>query len=137
MLDLPMLLKGESSETKFSRSTKKRCHVEDYDGNCTKRRQLGFFPWQSVDSTSKNSALAPNEVDFKSEAFRRMQNLKLLLVNNVKVSGCYEDFPKNLVWLSWRGFPLKSIPVDFYLENLVVLDMRNSSLQHVWKGTRV
>ncbi|CAL9009303.1 unnamed protein product [Prunus brigantina] len=65
-----------------------------------------------------------------------MHNLELLLLDNVKVSGDYEDFPKKLIWLCWRGFPLKSIPEKFYLENLVGLDLRNSSLQHVWKGTR-
>ncbi|CAL2244438.1 unnamed protein product [Prunus armeniaca] len=65
-----------------------------------------------------------------------MHNLELLLLDNVKVSGGYEDFPKNLIWLSWRGCALKSIPTNFYLENLIALDLRNSSLQHVWKGTK-
>nr|XP_028949584.1 TMV resistance protein N-like isoform X2 [Malus domestica]XP_028949585.1 TMV resistance protein N-like isoform X2 [Malus domestica] len=85
---------------------------------------------------STESSPVLNEVGFETKAFTEMLNLELLLLDNVKLSGSYEDFPKNLIWLSWRGFSLKSIPANFCLENLVVLDLRKSSLQHVWKGTR-
>ncbi|VVA21175.1 PREDICTED: TMV resistance N [Prunus dulcis] len=129
MLNLP-------SEAIFSTSNQNRCHVEDFDGNCSRRRRLGYFSCISINYSSTNSTAASNEVDFKAEAFRRMHNLELLLLDDVKVSGDYEDFPKKLIWLCWRGFPLKSIPEKFYLENLVGLDLRNSSLQHVWKGNR-
>ncbi|XP_028949599.1 disease resistance protein RPV1-like [Malus domestica] len=77
-----------------------------------------------------------NEVGFETKAFTEMLNLELLLLDNVKLSGSYEDFPKKLIWLSWRGLSLKSIPANFCLENLVALDLRKSSLQRVWKGTR-
>ncbi|XP_028949605.2 disease resistance protein RPV1-like isoform X3 [Malus domestica] len=73
---------------------------------------------------------------FETKAFTKMLNLELLLLDNVKLSGSYEDFPKKLIWLSWRGFSLKSIPANFCMENLVVLDLRKSSLQHVWNGTK-
>ncbi|XP_034206988.1 disease resistance protein RPV1-like [Prunus dulcis] len=137
MLNIPMLIKDESSKIISSGSNRKRFHVEDYDGNCSSsRRRLGFFSWQSISFSSTNSFPVSNEIGFKTEAFRRMHNLELLLLDNVKISGGYEDFPKNLIWLSWRGFALKSLPTNFYLENLIVLDLRNSSLQHVWKGTR-
>nr|XP_028952971.1 TMV resistance protein N-like [Malus domestica] len=131
------LMLNLASKRTFVRSDKKRCHVEDYDGNCSRRRRLGFFSWKPISFSSTNSASASNEIDFKSEAFRRMQNLEILILNNVNIRGSYEEFSKNLVCLSWRGFHLKSIPENFCLENLVVLDMRNSSLQHVWNGTRV
>ncbi|KAL6279738.1 hypothetical protein ACE6H2_016619 [Prunus campanulata] len=138
MLNIPMLIKDESSKIISSGSNRKRFHVEDYDGNCSRsRRRLGFFSWQLISSSSTNSFPVSNEIGFKTEAFRRMHNLELLVLDNVKISGDYEDFPKNLIWLSWRGFALKSIPTNFYLENLIALDLRNSSLQHVWKGTRV
>ncbi|KAM1427564.1 hypothetical protein FF1_019721 [Malus domestica] len=74
---------------------------------------------------------------FETKAFTKMLNLELLLLDNVKLSGSYEDFPKKLIWLSWRGFSLKSIPANFCMENLVVLDLRKSSLQHVWNGTKI
>ncbi|KAI5325540.1 hypothetical protein L3X38_034614 [Prunus dulcis] len=137
MLNIPMLIKDESSKIISSGSNRKGFHVEDYDGNCSSsRRRLGFFSWQSISSSSTNSFPVSNEIGFKTEAFRRMHNLELLLLDNVKISGRYEDFPKILIWLSWRGFALKSIPTNFSLENLIALDLRNSILQHVWKGTR-
>ncbi|XP_020415535.1 disease resistance protein RML1A [Prunus persica] len=137
MLNIPMLIKDESSKITSSGSNRKRFHVEDYDGNCSSsRRRLGFFSWQSISFSSTNSFPVSNGIGFKTEAFRRMHNLELLLLDNVKISGGYEDFSKNLIWLSSRGFALKSIPTNFRLENLIALDLRNSSLQHVWKGTK-
>ncbi|CAN6569918.1 unnamed protein product [Malus baccata var. baccata] len=130
------LMLNLASKRTFVGCRKKRCHDEDYDGNCSRRRRLGFFSWKPVSFSSTNSASASNEIDFKAEAFRRMHNLKILVLNNVNVRGSYEEFSKKLVCLSWQGFHLKSIPENFYLENLVVLDMRNSSLQHVWNGFR-
>ncbi|XP_008343163.2 disease resistance protein RPV1-like isoform X2 [Malus domestica] len=130
------LMLNLASKRTFVGSDKKQCHVEDYDRNCSRQRWLGFLSWKPISFSSTNSASASNEIDFKSEAFRRMHNLEILILNNVNVEGSYEEFSKSLICLSWRGFHLKSIPENFYLENLVVLDMRNSSLQHVWNGIR-
>ncbi|KAB2611988.1 TMV resistance protein N-like [Pyrus ussuriensis x Pyrus communis] len=130
------LMLNLASKRTFVGCYKKRCHDEDYDGNCSRRRRLSFSAWKPISFSSTNSASASNETDFEAEAFRRMHNLELLMLNNVNVRGSYEEFPKSLICLSWRGFHLKSVPENFYLENLVVLDMRNSSLQHVWSGIR-
>ncbi|XP_068303771.1 disease resistance protein RPV1-like [Pyrus communis] len=130
------LMLNLASKGSFVGCHKKRCNDEDYDGNCSRRRRLSFFAWKPISFSSTNSASASNETDFEAEAFRRMHNLELLMLNNVNVRGSYEEFPKSLICLSWRGFHLKSVPENFYLENLVVLDMRNSSLQHVWNGIR-
>nr|XP_008375654.2 disease resistance protein RML1A-like [Malus domestica] len=138
MLNLPVLMEDESLKPLFGKSNKKRCNVEDYEGKFSRRRRLDFFSWKSIASnfSSTNSTPASNDLKFRTDAFTMMNNLELLLLNNVSICGGFEDFPKYLTWLSWRGFPLKSIPANFCLENLVVLDLRNSSLQHVWKGTR-
>ncbi|KAK9932115.1 hypothetical protein M0R45_019364 [Rubus argutus] len=136
MLDLSMLMQDESSRTLFSGSNSKRRHVDDYDGNSSGRRRLGLFSWQSFSFSSSNTTPASDEGDLKTVAFKRMHNLEVLLLNNVKFSRGFEDFPKNMIWLSWRGFSLNSIPASLYLRSLVVLDLRNSSLQCVWKGTK-
>ncbi|BFG31111.1 hypothetical protein CerSpe_173850 [Prunus speciosa] len=82
MLNIPLLIK-ESSKIISSGSNKKRFHVEDYDGNCSSsRRRLGFFSWQSISSSSTNSFPVSNEIGFKTEAFRRMHNLELLVLDN-------------------------------------------------------
>ena len=100
-----------------------------HSGSFSKRGHLGLFSWQPAIRASANL--------FSSKAFAKMQKLKILHLNDVDLSGGYEDFPRSLVWLYWRVFPLNSIPVDMCLEKLVVLDMRNSNLKHVWKGVGV
>ncbi|KAK2978161.1 hypothetical protein RJ640_016175, partial [Escallonia rubra] len=77
-----------------------------------------------------------NEVQLKTSSFTMMSELRLLLINYVQLTGGYEKFPRKLRWLCWHGFPLTSIPTDFPLESLVVIDMRNSHLTRFWNGTK-
>ncbi|KAM7481643.1 hypothetical protein LguiB_006226 [Lonicera macranthoides] len=73
---------------------------------------------------------------YETDEFSRMEKLRLLQLNNVQLTGGYEEFPKDLVWLCWRGFPLSSLPTDFPMEKLVVLDVRYSCLKQVWEKTK-
>ncbi|XP_022743844.1 disease resistance protein RML1B-like [Durio zibethinus] len=84
---------------------------------------------------SKNRFVMSNEVNIETEAFAKMQRLKLLQLDYVKLKGDFKDFPKGLIWLRWHGFPLQSLPTDFDIKRLVVLDMRNSNVKHFWKDT--
>ncbi|XP_057502966.1 disease resistance protein RUN1-like isoform X2 [Actinidia eriantha] len=84
-----------------------------------------------------NSIRNSIQIELKTEAFARMQNLRLLQLSDVKIKGGFKDFPKRLTWLSWHGFSLKSIPSDFPTENLVALDLSHSKLEHVWKETKL
>ncbi|KAI5344489.1 Hypothetical predicted protein [Prunus dulcis] len=106
MLNLPKLMEDESCKTLFSRSNK---------NDLTLKIMMEVF--QDV-------------VDLISSLGNPLQ------LYNANIGGGFEDFPKNLACLSWRGFPLKSLSANFCLENLVILDLRNSSPQHVWKGHR-
>uniref|UniRef100_A0A7N0TX53 TIR domain-containing protein n=1 Tax=Kalanchoe fedtschenkoi TaxID=63787 RepID=A0A7N0TX53_KALFE len=72
----------------------------------------------------------------KTNAFTKMENLDLLLLENVKLDGGFEDFPKEIKWLLWKGCPLHEIPLDFELDELVVLDMQKSCLVHAWNGLK-
>jgi hypothetical protein len=74
---------------------------------------------------------------FKTEAFAGMKDLRLLQINGVSLTGCYGHLPKDLRWLCWHQCPLKFLPQDFHLENLVVLDMEHSNVKEIWKGNRV
>ncbi|XP_058216948.1 disease resistance protein RPV1-like [Rhododendron vialii] len=78
-----------------------------------------------------------NQVALEADAFARMRKLKLLQLNHIDISGPYKKFPKELRWLCWHGFPLKSIPCDFPLESLVALDMQYGRLKNVWEGTKI
>ncbi|XP_050237172.1 disease resistance protein RPV1-like [Mercurialis annua] len=84
----------------------------------------------------KPVTLESKELVLKTEAFAKMQRLKLLRLYNVKLEGGYEDFPRTLISLSWRGFSLNSIPTNLYLDKLTILDMRYSSLKYLWRKTK-
>ncbi|KAF5479000.1 hypothetical protein F2P56_005514 [Juglans regia] len=72
----------------------------------------------------------------KTEAFANMQNLRLLQINGVHLTGSYEYLSKELRWLCWRFCPLEFLPQSFHLDNLVVLDMQRSNLKQIWKENR-
>ncbi|KAB2596461.1 TMV resistance protein N-like [Pyrus ussuriensis x Pyrus communis] len=79
-----------------------------------------------------------------AEAFVRMTQLRLLKISRGFVFK--DEYFKqhlfgslkllNLRYLSWLGFPLKSLPSNFQFENLVELDMRNSFIDRLWEGTQ-
>ncbi|XP_042491716.1 disease resistance protein RPV1-like [Macadamia integrifolia] len=78
------------------------------------------------------------------EAFMKMKRLRLLEANNVPEHFLNESFAfmgekhlfKELRWLCWHKFPLRSMPNNFHLDNLVVLDVQFSNLKQVWKGSK-
>lgn len=86
---------------------------------------------------SKSQFLMSKDVDMETQAFAKMNRLKLLQLDYVRLKGGFKDFPKRLRWLRWHGFCMQSFPVDFEINELVVLDMRNSKLKQVWKDTEV
>ncbi|XP_048444293.1 disease resistance protein RUN1-like [Pyrus x bretschneideri] len=83
-----------------------------------------------------SSPINTNEMVLETNAFARMCNLQLLHLSHIRLDGCYADFPTGLRWLCWLKFPLDSIPIDFPLENIIVLEMQYSSLRQVCKGTK-
>ncbi|XP_019053234.1 PREDICTED: TMV resistance protein N-like isoform X2 [Nelumbo nucifera] len=92
--------------------------------------------------TRKVEGLALNfpkweETHVGAKAFAKMHNLRLLKVNYVNIEGGFEYLPKELRWLYWFGFPLRSIPMEFNLQNLVVLDMQYSRIKKVWTETKL
>ncbi|KAF5479001.1 hypothetical protein F2P56_005515 [Juglans regia] len=73
----------------------------------------------------------------KTEAFANMQNLRLLQINAVDLTGSFEYLSKELRWLCWHICPLEFLPKNFHLENLVVLEMQYNKLKQIWKGNRI
>ncbi|KAL6217604.1 hypothetical protein ACLB2K_010821 [Fragaria x ananassa] len=133
-----LMLNLITTETTLSKtifkSKNKRYHAEEYDGNCSTRHRPGFFSWISNNFSSRE--LDSYKANFKTEAFKKMHNLQLLLLSNVNFSGACDEFPKKLSWLSWQGLLWESIPKEFPLGNLVVLELQNSNLKFVWEGTK-
>ncbi|XP_020414267.1 protein SUPPRESSOR OF npr1-1, CONSTITUTIVE 1-like [Prunus persica] len=77
-----------------------------------------------------------NEKVLETNAFSRMRELKLLHLSHVQLNGSYAEFCTGLIWLCWTKFPLDSIPVDFPLESVIILEMQYSGLRQVFKGTK-
>ncbi|KAJ9558689.1 hypothetical protein OSB04_013303 [Centaurea solstitialis] len=67
--------------------------------------------------------------ELKTDALSKMHNLMLLQLNYVQLTGSYKNFPEELRWLCMHGFPLKSMPSDLPMENLVALDLSYSNLE--------
>lgn len=79
---------------------------------------------------------ASKDVVLSTESFSEMRCLRLLQMNAAHVTGCYEHFSKELAWLCWHQCPLKSLPQDFQLNNLVVLDMQYNNIREFWRGSK-
>jgi hypothetical protein len=76
-------------------------------------------------------------VYLKIETFVKMKNLRLLQINDVYLTGCFEHLFEELRWLCWHKCPLKFLSQNLRLENLVVLDMQHSNVKQVWKEIKV
>ncbi|KAG5224245.1 TMV resistance protein [Salix suchowensis] len=70
---------------------------------------------------------------FSTKSFTKMKRLQLLQITGALLAGSYNLLPRELIWLE---FPLKSLPSDFHLSELVILDMQRSKVQKLWKGTK-
>ncbi|KAK2998832.1 hypothetical protein RJ639_023172 [Escallonia herrerae] len=74
----------------------------------------------------------PTEVDFSSDALKKMDRLRLLKFRNVYLSQSVEYLPNQLRWLHWDEYPSKSLPATFKAANLVGLDLHLSHLEQFW-----
>jgi hypothetical protein len=68
--------------------------------------------------------------ELKTAAFSNMGSLMILHLDYVQITGTYENFPEELRWLRMCGFPLKSIPSELPMKNLVALDMSYSKIEY-------
>ncbi|KAM7518917.1 hypothetical protein LguiB_017879 [Lonicera macranthoides] len=134
------ILKDDDRSCFKDKNAKKRRYEElvgepllSNNANSLKQCYLNFLSWQSMGISLRS----PNKVELTTEGFARMDNLKFLHLNYVQLTGCYKNFPQSLRWLCWHGFPLKSLPMDFPMGNLVSLDLSYSKLKQVWEGTKV
>ncbi|BBH05457.1 Disease resistance protein TIR-NBS-LRR class family [Prunus dulcis] len=83
-----------------------------------------------------NNPINSNEKVLETNAFSTMHELKPLHLSHVKLDGCYAEFYTGLRWLCWLEFPLDSIPTDFPVGSLIVLEMQYSGLRQIYEGTK-
>jgi len=100
---------------------------------------LFFFNLQGTKAVQGLTLELPRlrKVNFNSIAFIKMQRLRLLQLDHVRLTGDYKYLSKELRWLRWHGFPLKFMPNNFYPRNLVVIDLQYSNLRRVWEVPKV
>ncbi|KAL4605376.1 hypothetical protein ACB092_09G024300 [Castanea dentata] len=70
----------------------------------------------------------PETVQLYTEAFKKMENLKFLMVSNVLISEELKNLPNGLKLLEWDQYPF-SLPSNFCPQELVVLKMSHSCIR--------
>ncbi|KAI5442764.1 hypothetical protein KIW84_011693 [Lathyrus oleraceus] len=68
---------------------------------------------------------------FSTKAFEKMQRLRFLQLDEVKLIGDFEYVSRDLRWLSWNG--LSQMPTNFHRENLVSIELENNKVKLLWK----
>lgn len=65
-------------------------------------------------------------VHLEGDSFKRMKNLKILIVRNGHFYGSPQHLPNNLRLLDWMEYPSSSLPSSFLPKKLVVLNLSRS-----------
>lgn len=75
-------------------------------------------------------------VHLKDNPFKKMPNLKFLIIKNV-IIGDFKYLPNDLRVLDWFGCRLEALPSSFQPDKLVELIMPHSHIKYLWKGIKV
>ncbi|ONH90484.1 hypothetical protein PRUPE_8G056700 [Prunus persica] len=70
------------------------------------------------------------------EAFTKMCKLKLLKINNFRLSLGPKYLPNSLRFLEWSWYPSKCLPPSFQPVELAELRLRHSKIDHLWNGIK-
>ncbi|KAK9062771.1 hypothetical protein SSX86_019961 [Deinandra increscens subsp. villosa] len=73
---------------------------------------------------------------FRSNVFERMNNLRLLVVNDNFTSDEPSFLPNELRWITWNEYPFCFLPVP-HMSKLVGLEMDNAKIRYLWKGQKI
>lgn len=82
------------------------------------------FPKDEVNSNRSEG----KKVNWDGDALKKMQNLRMLVIEN----GCFNKgashLPNSLKVLKWRGYPSPSLPSDFHPKKLAILELPASCM---------
>ncbi|BBG92760.1 Putative disease resistance TIR-NBS-LRR class protein [Prunus dulcis] len=70
------------------------------------------------------------------EAFTKMCKLRLLKINNLRLSLGPKYLPNSLRILEWSWYPSKCLPPSFQPVELAELRMQHSKIDHLWNGIK-
>ena len=66
---------------------------------------------------------------WNGKAFKKMRNLRVLIVGGAHFSKGPKHLPSSLRVLDWRGYPSPSLPCDFHPSRLFILSLPDSCLR--------
>lgn len=94
---------------------------------------------KGTDATEGLSLKLPrfSKQKLSTKAFNEMQNLRLLQLNFVNITGDFKHISQEIRWICWHGFPLKFLPKDFHMDKLVAMDLRYSQITFFWKECKL
>ncbi|KAM5548992.1 TMV resistance protein N-like [Rosa sericea] len=69
-----------------------------------------------------------DEIRLSPKCFKKMRNLKIFININGRFCGNVDYYPNQLRLLEWRDCPLKSLPPNFNMTNLIQLSMPRSRI---------
>ncbi|GAY31828.1 hypothetical protein CUMW_272380 [Citrus unshiu] len=88
------------------------------------------------------------DMQLNSCAFAKMSNLRMLkfympehnsvpiMSSKVHLSEGLDCLPEGLRYLHWHEYPLKTLPSDFDLENIIELNLPYSKVEQIWEGKK-
>ncbi|PWA38273.1 toll/interleukin-1 receptor (TIR) domain-containing protein [Artemisia annua] len=121
-------VRQESPDKPWKRS-RLWCHEESFKV-LKQKKGKGNLLGLSLDMRMLEKEKLRGSSDLKTAAFSNMGSLMILHLDYVQIIGTYESFPEELRWLRMCGFPLKSIPSELPMDNLVALDMSYSKIEY-------
>ncbi|KAK9050123.1 hypothetical protein SSX86_030907 [Deinandra increscens subsp. villosa] len=118
----------EESPLKPWKRSRLWCHEESFKV-LRQRKGNGNLLGLALDMRMLDGKKLNGPFKLKTSSLSNMDNVMLLQLDYVQLNGKFENFPEELRWLCMHGFPLKSIRLDFPIENLVALDMSYSNIE--------
>ncbi|XP_058733730.1 uncharacterized protein LOC131605386 [Vicia villosa] len=74
--------------------------------------------------------------DMDAVLFENFSNLRLLIINNVDVSGSLNYLSNELRYIEWTEYPFMCMPSSFKPNQLVKLILKYSSIKQLWEGKK-
>ncbi|GAU26525.1 hypothetical protein TSUD_361580 [Trifolium subterraneum] len=78
----------------------------------------------------------PYEASWSIEAFSKISQLRFLKLCEIKLPLGLNCLPSSLKVLDWRGCPLKTLPLNNHLDEIVDLKLSHSKIEQLWHGTQ-
>ncbi|KAB2006448.1 hypothetical protein ES319_D11G345700v1 [Gossypium barbadense] len=113
----------------------KRCRLwkeRDVHHVLTKNTVTEMIESMIIDNQRESSKM----LNLSVNVFLKMKKLRLLRVLCLSNCNDLKYLSNELRFLDWTGYPLKSLPSSFQLDNLVILLLPYSRIEQLWKGNR-